>query len=139
MSDAILFAGVPRFYAEIERAQQPGARGRPVIVGGDPRKRGTVQSASQDALDSGVELSAQVLKVGHHGSDTSSTEAFLEAVRPAVAVVSVGRENPLGHPTAEVMDRLRERLSTEHLYLTAEDGTIELTTDGTRWWVKTGR
>ncbi len=54
-------------------------------------------------LDSGAGLSAQVLKVGHHGSDTSSTEAFLQAVRPLAAVVSAGEGNPFGHPSAEVV------------------------------------
>ena len=47
MTDTILFAEVPRFYAEIERAQDSAWRDRPVIVGGDPRKRGTVQSATR--------------------------------------------------------------------------------------------
>ena len=62
MNDAILFAEVPRFYAEIERAQDPASHDRPVIVGGDPRKRGTVQSASQDALASGVEIGMSLLQ-----------------------------------------------------------------------------
>jgi len=61
VSDSILFAQVPRFYAEVERAQDPSSRDRPVIVGGDPRKRGTLQSATQDALDSGVELGMPML------------------------------------------------------------------------------
>lgn len=61
MSDSILFAEVPRFYAEVERASDPALRERPVIVGGDPRKRGTVQSATQDALDNGVELGMSML------------------------------------------------------------------------------
>jgi competence protein ComEC len=54
----------------------------------------------------GVELQADVLKVGHHGSATSTTPAFLEAVRPAIAVVSAGRGNRYGHPHAVVVDRL---------------------------------
>ena len=51
---AILYAEVPSFYAAVERARDPALRGRPVVVGGDPRKRGQVQSASSDALEAGV-------------------------------------------------------------------------------------
>ena len=61
MSGDVLFVEVPRFYAEIERARDPLARERPLIVGGDPRKRGTVQSATRDALESGVELGMSML------------------------------------------------------------------------------
>ena len=61
MNDAILFVEVPRFYAEIERALDAGSRGRPVIVGGDPRKRGSVQSATQDAFACGVEVGMSML------------------------------------------------------------------------------
>jgi DNA polymerase-4 len=50
----LLYAAVPGFYAEVERAANPGLAGRPVIVGGDPRKRGLVQSATPDALEAGV-------------------------------------------------------------------------------------
>lgn len=52
----LLYARVPGFYAEVERAAHPGIEGRPVIVGGDPRKRGLVQSATPDALAAGVEV-----------------------------------------------------------------------------------
>ena len=45
----ILFAEVPNFYAEVESIREPSLRGRPIIVGGDPKKRGLVQSASRDA------------------------------------------------------------------------------------------
>jgi len=56
VSRSILFAEVPSFYASVESAREPGLAGRPVIVGGDPRKRGLVQSASAKALEAGVEL-----------------------------------------------------------------------------------
>ena len=62
MSAVVVFVEVPRFYAEIERAQDPASRDRPVIVGGDPRKRGTVQSATLDALASGVEIGMTLLQ-----------------------------------------------------------------------------
>ena len=73
-------------------------------------------------------LGADVLKVAHHGSLTSSTDAFLDAVRPRVAVVSVGAGNAYGHPGAEVIRALRQRgaavLRTDQL------GAIVVRTDG---------
>lgn len=56
MSRTILFVAVPCFYATVEASQSPDLRGRPILVGGDPRKRGLVQSASREALEAGVEL-----------------------------------------------------------------------------------
>ena len=61
MSPPVLYAEVPRFYAEVERARDPELAGRPVVVGGDPRKRGLVQSATDDALAEGVQLGMPVL------------------------------------------------------------------------------
>jgi nucleotidyltransferase/DNA polymerase involved in DNA repair len=58
----LLYAEVPRFYAEAERAADPSLAGRPVIVGGDPRKRGLVQSATEDALAQGVAIGMPVLE-----------------------------------------------------------------------------
>ncbi len=73
-------------------------------------------------------LSADVLKVGHHGSSTSSTSAFLDAVRPKIALVSVGVGNSYGHPSADVMADLVRRgaqvLRTDRL------GTVVVATDG---------
>ena len=62
MSRVILFAEVPCFYAMVERSRDPALAARPVIVGGDPRKRGLVQSATPDALAAGVVLDAPVLE-----------------------------------------------------------------------------
>lgn len=58
----LLYAVVPGFYAAIERAADPTLRGRPLLVGGDPRKRGAVQSATPDALDAGVSLGMPMLE-----------------------------------------------------------------------------
>jgi DNA polymerase-4 len=62
MSRTLLFAEVPGFYAAIERAEDPALSDRPVIVGGDPRKRGRVQAATADALASGVEVEMPMLE-----------------------------------------------------------------------------
>ncbi len=61
MSATLLYAQVPRFYAEVERATRPELRDRPIVVGGDPRKRGLVQAATEDALAQGVEEGMPVL------------------------------------------------------------------------------
>ena len=82
-------------------------------------------------------LTSTVLKVGHHGSNTSTSPEFLAVVDPQLAVISVGADNTFGHPTPEVMDRLIEKVgSEENIYRTDEQGTIEFITDGERLWVK---
>ncbi|HIC94008.1 MAG TPA: MBL fold metallo-hydrolase, partial [Anaerolineae bacterium] len=78
-------------------------------------------------LASGRELSSTVLKVPHHGSDTSSSAPFLEAVNPQLAVISVGADNRFGCPSPEVVERLEGRAILKR---TDEDGTIEVVTDG---------
>ena len=84
-------------------------------------------------------LNSTVLKVGHHGSDTSTTPQFLAVVNPRIAVISVGADNEYGHPADEVMTRLGEKTGMENIYRTDEDGTIEFITDGERMWVKKGK
>jgi competence protein ComEC len=79
----------------------------------------------------GAALDVDVLKVAHHGSITSSTPAFLEAVSPRIAVVSVGRDNTYGHPSTEVMQRLLALGAT--VLRTDQLGTLILRTDGARW------
>lgn len=76
------------------------------------------------------DLRAQVLKVPHHGSRRSSTEAFLDAVRPKVALVSVGYRNPFRHPHPETLERYRDR--DIQLWRTDRNGaiTVELRPDG---------
>lgn len=76
----------------------------------------------------GEGLRADVLKVGHHGSATSSTPRFLDAVRPRVALVSVGAGNSYRHPSQEVLQALDAR--GVHLLRTDDDGTIVVSTDG---------
>ena len=82
-------------------------------------------------------LSADVLKLAHHGSNGSSTAEFLAAVQPTHAVISAGAGNRFGHPATTVVDRLTQ-LGVAILR-TDQMGRIELITDGQRWWVKTER
>jgi competence protein ComEC len=80
----------------------------------------------------GGKLRAEVLKAGHHGSRTSSSDAFLGAVDPELAVISAGARNEYGHPSPEVMDRLEERgVETAR---TDQGGTIVLRVDAEGRW-----
>ena len=79
-------------------------------------------------LNSGLNLKADILKLGHHGSSTSSSEKFLKAVNPAVGIISCGKGNDYGHPHDEVVERL-DKLGIEY-YRTDLDGTIVVTSDG---------
>jgi competence protein ComEC len=86
-----------------------------------------------------VELKSTVLQVSHHGSSTSTTASFLDAVDPDVAVISAGADNRFDHPNDDVMARLTEKVGEDGIYLTSERGTITFTTDGERLWMETGR
>ncbi|MEB3330350.1 MAG: ComEC/Rec2 family competence protein [Candidatus Sericytochromatia bacterium] len=91
----------------------------------------------RDLVAGGGTLAAQVLKVGHHGARGSSSEGWLAAVRPALAIVSVGAASVHGHPHPEALGRLAaagaEVLRTDH------QGAILLRSDGRRWSVTDGR
>jgi competence protein ComEC len=94
------------------------------------------QEAEFELINRRANLASTVLKVAHHGSETSTTPEFLAAVNPEVAVISVGEDNPFGHPRDEVVERLEEKMGQENIFRTDEQGTIEFTTDGERLWVK---
>ncbi len=76
-----------------------------------------------------------VLKVGHHGSSTSSSESFLEQVQPKYAIIMAGKDNSYGLPTQETIDKLNN-IGSE-IYRTDEDGTIQMTSDGNTIEIKT--
>jgi len=78
-------------------------------------------------LAAGLPLDSDVLKVGHHGSSTSTSAAFLAAVTPKDAVISVGAGNTYGHPAQETLDRLATAGAT--VYRTDLNGTVVLTSD----------
>ena len=69
-----------------------------------------------------------VLKVGHHGSDTSSSQEFLNEVKPQIAIISVGKGNTYGHPKQTTIDKLQK--INARIYRTDESGTITITCDG---------
>ncbi len=79
-------------------------------------------------LSEGTDLHADVLKVGHHGSAYGSSPAFIAAVRPRYAVISVGRHNLFGHPAPSTLDTLR-RFGVR-IYRTDEDGAVSIVSDG---------
>jgi len=95
------------------------------------------REAEEHLLAQDVKLRATVLKVAHQGSNTSTTPQFLSEVKPMFAAISVGADNPFGHPADEVVERLQEAVGEERLYLTSEDGTIAFITDGVKLWVET--
>lgn len=82
-------------------------------------------------LTEGERLRSDILKVGHHGSRTSTSERFLEAVAPQFAIISAEKDSRYGHPHVEVTDALfNARVTT---YSTAEKGTISFLSDGITW------
>lgn len=86
------------------------------------------RAEEQDLLNAGVSLQSTVLKVGHHGSDTSTSYPFLRAVAPQYAVISVGAGNSYGHPTEAVLSRLRDADVTT--FRTDMQGEITAVSDG---------
>lgn len=90
---------------------------------------GDAEEASEtEMLSNGIELSADVYKVAHHGSRSASTQEFLNAVQPKYAVISCGEGNSYGHPHAEVLNRLRS-MGVE-VFRTDEQGSIIASSDG---------
>ncbi|MER1985595.1 MAG: MBL fold metallo-hydrolase [Solibacillus sp.] len=79
------------------------------------------------------DVQATILKAGHHGSNTSSSPSFIEAVHPQAAILSYGQDNKYGHPHVEVIESL-QRVGSD-IYGTAEVGTIIVKTDGTTFEV----
>ncbi len=86
------------------------------------------ESEEADLLNSGEDLRCNVLKVGHHGSATSSTAAFLSAALPSEAVISVGEHNRYGHPDQDVVSRLKSMGISVHR--TDKNGAVTCTSDG---------
>jgi len=91
--------------------------------------------AEKALMAAGVPLRADVLKVGHHGSNGATSAAFVAAVQPRLAIISAGAGNSFGHPHPAVL----ERLAGIEVLRTDLHGRIEVVSDGARMWVKTNR
>ena len=91
-----------------------------MIMTGDAEK-----TVEQDILEAGEDIEAEILKVGHHGSDTSTSEEFLDAISPDFALISAEVGNKYKHPIISVMEELKERNIL--VYRTDESGTIIVT------------
>jgi beta-lactamase superfamily II metal-dependent hydrolase len=85
-------------------------------------------------LSASYSESCTIIKVGHHGSRTSSTPEYLEAVDPEVAVICVGTENRYDHPHTETLDKLT--IEDVTIYRTDIHGTVKITTDGANYYVQ---
>ena len=84
--------------------------------------------SEKEILALGYDLSADVLKLGHHGATTSSSQKFLDAVNPKYAIISCGKNNTYKHPTKTTMDKM-VKMQID-VYRTDEQGTIELVSNG---------
>jgi len=85
-------------------------------------------TAERDLIESGAKLSADVLKVGHHGADTSTGYVFLREVMPTYGIISVGSNNSYGHPTEAVLSKLRD--ADVKVYRTDMQGDIIVKSSG---------
>lgn len=88
----------------------------------------TEKEEEHDIIDSGADVFSTVLKVGHHGSNSSSTYSFLREVMPQYAVISVGEDNSYGHPSDKVLSRLGD--AGAEIFRTDESGHIVMGSDG---------
>lgn len=88
-------------------------------------------------LSSNEDLASPILKSSHHGSDTSLDPRFLEAVNPQLAVIQVGADNKFGHPDPTTLAKLEEH--GVMVLRTDQNGTVEVVSDGERYWIKTER
>jgi competence protein ComEC len=98
---------------------------RSVLLPGDAEKQ--AEHAMLSETEAG-KLHADVLKVGHHGSKNSTMPEFLESVGPQIAIISAGEQNPYGHPSPELLERLRG--SGARILRTDEEGAVQVVTDG---------
>ncbi len=97
------------------------------------------QESELDLITRRADLTSTVLKVAHHGSNYSSSAAFLAVVDPKLAVISVGADNMFGHPNTETITRLTDAVGLDKIYRTDKNGTVECITNGEKLWVKTDK
>ncbi len=95
------------------------------------------QSVEKQILNSDYDISADVIKLGHHGSKTSSFGPYLDAVNPKYAIISCNSDNNYGHPNLKVIDTLYEKNITP--YITSLKGNIIITSDGKEVVISTSK
>ncbi len=100
-------------------------RDRSILLTGDAEKQAEHEIFSEN---SAAALHADVLKVGHHGSKNSTSPEFLAAVQPRVGIISSGEDNPYGHPSPELIERLQN--AGVRILRTDKDGAVHVLTDG---------
>ena len=99
---------------------------------------GDVSGDGEDALlTSGYPLDAEILKVAHHGSSSSTSPEFLDRVHPEMAIISLGADNPYGYPHTETQNLLHKHGVA--IYRTDNNGTVVVRTDGMSYSVKTDK
>jgi competence protein ComEC len=101
-------------------------RNRTLLLPGDAEKQAEHAMLAENSTD----LHADVLKVGHHGGKNSTTQEFLDAVAPTIAIISSGEDNAYGHPSPELLERLEA--SGARVLRTDRDGAVHVVTDGER-------
>ncbi len=95
------------------------------------------KEVEEQLIEAGYDLSADVYKLAHHGSSTSNTDEFIDAINPDIAVICYGAGNKYGHPHDEIKDMIDEKNIT--CYSTAGNGTVIIKSDGEKLTVKTER
>jgi competence protein ComEC len=98
---------------------------RTMLLPGDAEKQAEAVMLAENSPDS---LHADVLKVGHHGSKNSTSQEFLDTVAPKIAIISAGEDNPYGHPSPELLQRLES--AGVRILRTDRDGAVHIITDG---------
>jgi competence protein ComEC len=99
-------------------------RNRTLLLPGDAEKQAEQAMLAENSEE---DLHADVLKVGHHGSKNSTTQEFLDAVRPQMAIISAGEDNPYGHPSPELLERLQ--IAGARVLRTDRHGAVYILTD----------
>jgi competence protein ComEC len=100
---------------------------RSILLPGDAEKQVEREILSENGAEA---MHSDVLKIGHHGSKNSTTPEFLAAVRPRFGIISAGEDNPYGHPSPELLERLEN--AGVRILRTDRDGAVHMLTDGAR-------
>ena len=104
---------------------------RTILLPGDAERQVEREILSENGLET---MHSDVLKVGHHGSKNSTTAEFLAAVQPRIGIISAGEDNPYGHPSPELLERLEE--ADVRILRTDREGAVHLLTNGTQMEIR---